>query len=125
MVGRERVGRDRGQAAVELALALPVVVAVTLGLVQVLAVAADQLAVELAAREGARAAAVAADPSAAAANAARAAVPLDPLGVSATTAAGRVTVTVTYTSRTDVPLIGALIGDVELRADVTMAVEPP
>jgi hypothetical protein len=105
MVGRERVGRDRGQAAVELALALPVVVAVTLGLVQVLAVAADQLAVELAAR--------------------RAAVPLDPLGVSATTAAGRVTVTVTYTSRTDVPLIGALIGDVELRADVTMAVEPP
>ena len=121
----DRPGRDAGQAAVELALALPVVVALTLGLVQVLAVAADQLAVELAAREGARAAAVAADPSAAAADAASAAVPLDPLGVSAVTGAGRVTVTVTYTSRTDVPLIGGLIGDVELRADVTMALEPP
>jgi Flp pilus assembly protein TadG len=121
----DRPGRDAGQAAVELALALPIVVALTLGLVQVLAVAADQLAVELAAREGARAAAVAADPSAAAADAAGAAVPLDPLGVSAVTGAGRVTVTVTYTSRTDVPLIGGLIGDVELRADVTMALEPP
>jgi Flp pilus assembly protein TadG len=121
----DRPRRDAGQAAVELALALPVVVALTLGLVQVLAVAADQLAVELAAREGARAAAVAADPSAAAADAASAAVPLDPLGVSAVTGAGRVTVTVTYTSRTDVPLIGGLIGDVELRADVTMALEPP
>ena len=121
----DRRGRDGGQAAVELALALPVVVTLTLGLVQVLAVAADQLAVELAAREGARAAAVAADPSGAAADAASAAVPLDPLGVAAVTAAGRVTVTVTYTSRTDVPLIGGLIGDVELRADVTMAREPP
>ena len=121
----DRRGRDGGQAAVELALALPVVVTLTLGLVQVLAVAADQLAVELAAREGARAAAVAADPSGAAADAASAAVPLDPLGVAAVTAAGRVTVTVTYTSRTDVPLIGGLIGDVELRADVTMAIEPP
>jgi hypothetical protein len=120
-----RLGRDAGQAAVELALALPVVVALALGLVQVLAVAADQLAVELAAREGARAAAVAADPAGAAAHAARTAVPLDPLEVSAATGGGRVTVTVTYTSRTDLPLIGGLIGDVELRANVTMARELP
>lgn len=117
--------RDRGQAAVELALALPVVVLVTLAVVQVLVVVGDQIAVELAAREGARAAAVAADPGVAAGGAARAAVALDPLDVSAATAADRVTVTVAYTSRTDIPLIGRLVGDVPLRASVTMLREPP
>ena len=116
---------DRGQAAVELALALPVVVLVTLAVVQVLVVVGDQVAVELAAREGARAAAVAADPGAAAAGAARAAVALDPLEVVAAAGAEQVTVTVSYTSRTDVPLIGRLVGDVAVRASVTMAREPP
>ena len=36
-----------------------------------------------------------------------------------------VTVTVTYLEPTDVPLIGALLPDVEVSATVTMAVEPP
>lgn len=122
----EPTGRgDSGQAAVELALALPLVVVVALGVVQVLAVAADQVAVELAAREGARAAAVAADPGAAAVAAARAAVALDPLDVRASTDASHVTVTATFTSPTDVPLIGRLIGDVDVQASVTMAREPP
>jgi len=55
-----------GQAAVELALALPVVVLLLLGMLQVALVGRDQLAIELAAREAARAAAVSADPAAAA-----------------------------------------------------------
>ena len=36
-----------------------------------------------------------------------------------------VTATVRYTSVTDVAMIGRLVGDVALRASVTMAVEPP
>ena len=35
------------------------------------------------------------------------------------------TVTVTHPSSTDVAMVGRLIGDVELRATVTMALEPP
>ncbi|MGA1052784.1 MAG: TadE family protein, partial [Ilumatobacteraceae bacterium] len=57
---------DRGQATVEFALVLPVAALLVLGIVQVVAVARDQLTVEYAAREAARAAAVAADPAAAA-----------------------------------------------------------
>ena len=55
---------DAGQAAVELALLLPVVVVLVLGVLQVALVGRDQLALELAAREAARAAAVSADPAA-------------------------------------------------------------
>ena len=47
---------DRGQATVEFALALPFVVMLLLGVVQVVVVVRDQLAVGLAAREAARAA---------------------------------------------------------------------
>ncbi len=47
----------RGQAAVELALTMPIVVIFVLGVFQVALVARDQLAIELAAREAARAAA--------------------------------------------------------------------
>ncbi|MGI9032070.1 MAG: TadE/TadG family type IV pilus assembly protein, partial [Ilumatobacteraceae bacterium] len=68
---RARARGAGGQAAVELALVLPVVVVFLLGLLQVALVARDQLAVELAAREGARAALVSAQPGAAATGAAR------------------------------------------------------
>ena len=104
--------RDRGQAAVELALALPVVVTIVLGVVQVVAVVGDRLAVELAAREGARAAA---DRS----------TGLAPLDVRTSATSGRVTVTVRYRSRTDVPLVGGFIGDVVVEASASMVREPP
>jgi Flp pilus assembly protein TadG len=119
------VTRDRGQATVEFALALPLVAVLVLGIVQLVVVARDQLAVELAAREGARAAAVAAAPAAAATQAATAAVGLDRLDVSVTEHADRVTVTVRHRTATDVPLIGVVIGDVEVSATVTMQREPP
>lgn len=114
---------DSGQAAVELALALPLVVLAVLGVIQVLAVAADQLTIELAAREAARAASVSPDPAAAAARAAAAAA--GSFTVATSTGVDRVTVTVTSVNHTDVPLIGRMIGDVELRAEVTMQREPP
>jgi Flp pilus assembly protein TadG len=116
---------DAGQAAVELALALPVVVVLLLGMLQVALVGRDQLAIELAAREAARAAAVSGDPRSAASLAAERVTRLRPLGVAVTVGSDTVTVTVTHASATDVALVGRLIGDVELRAAVTMALEPP
>ena len=118
------VRRDRGQATVEFALALPLVALLVLGVVQLVVVARDQLAVELAAREGARAAAVAAAPESAASTAAER-VGLAPIDVSVSESDGHVTVTVRHRSATDVPLIGLAIGDVEVAATVTMRREPP
>jgi Flp pilus assembly protein TadG len=116
--------RDRGQATVELALSLPVLCVLLLGVVQVAVVARDRLAVQLAAREAARAAALSPAPGVAAA-AARAAVALTPLQVQIDEHDGMVTATVRYTDPTDVPLVGALLPDLDVVASVTMAVEPP
>ncbi len=116
--------RDPGQATVELALALPLVCLLIFGIVQVAVVGRDQLAVQLAAREAARAAAASADLGVGS-TAAHRAVALRPLTVEISENGGTVTATVTYTDHTDVPLIGALLPDVVLSATVTMAVEPP
>ena len=112
-------GRDAttGQAAVELALALPVVVVLLLGMLQVALVGRDQLAVELAAREAARAAAVSADPATAARLAADRVTALRPLAVAVSVGGDTVTVTVSHPSATDVALIGRLIADVDAAGD--------
>jgi hypothetical protein len=125
MIARAASGDD-GQAAVELALALPVVFIVVLAVVQVVVIARDQLAVVHAAREGARAAAVAADPASEAGRAARAAAGLDEdrLTVAATESGDLVHVVVRYRAPTDVALVGALVGDVTVTAEATMRVEP-
>lgn len=119
------MSRDRGQATLEFALALPLVVILLLGVVQLVVVARDQLAVELAAREGARAAVVAADPVGAATTAAEAAVGLDELDVSVSEQSDRVTVLVRHRTPAKVPLVGLLVGEVEVTASVTMQREPP
>ncbi|NND76331.1 MAG: pilus assembly protein [Ilumatobacter sp.] len=116
--------RDAGQATVEFALTLPIVIIVALGLLQVGIAIRNELAVELAAREGARAAAVSTDPGGAASAAARRAVAL-PIGVAATEGGGTVTVTVTYIDPTDVAIIGRFIGPSTHTATITMAIEPP
>jgi Flp pilus assembly protein TadG len=120
--------RDRGQAVVELALALPVVFLLLLGVVQVALVVRDQLLVQHAAREGARAAAVSAAPGTAASAAARRVLAPARLGseaVAASTGATTVRVTVRAVTHTDVPLVGALIGDVAHEATAEMVLEPP
>ena len=117
--------RDSGQATVELALALPLVCFLLFGIVQVAVLGRDQLAVQLAAREAARAAAASGDPTSAGSTAAHRAVALRPLIVEMSETAHTVTATVRYTDHTDVPLIGALLPDVVLTASVTMAIEPP
>lgn len=119
--------REGGQAAVEVALLLPVLVVLALAAVQVGLVVRAQVLVTHAAREAARAAAVDADP-AAPGRAARAASPLDPehllVAVDGRDAAGsRARVVVTYGLATDVPLVGRLLPDLTLRASATMRVE--
>ncbi len=120
-------GGERGQAAVEVALVLPLVAALLLVLVQIGLVVRAQVLVTHAAREAARAAAVDAEAGAGPA-AAAASSTLDPerLSVTVSGRAGtgsRVLVEVAYDVPTDVPLVGGLLGDVELSARATMRVE--
>lgn len=126
-VGRldSRAGDDRGQAAVELALAMPLVVVFVLGVLQVALVARDQLALELAAREAARAASVSADPARAAGAAANRVTELSPLDVAVSVTGNVVRVTVTYTNPTDVAIVGTAIPPASLEATAAMAWEPP
>jgi Flp pilus assembly protein TadG len=116
---------DRGQAAVELALCLPLLFMFLLGLVQLVVIVRDQLAVQLAAREAARAAAVTGSSDVSAQRAATRAIALTPLTVVTRLSADTVTVTVTHLTHTDVPLIGALLPDITVTAEATMALEPP
>ena len=114
---------DAGQAAVELVLVLPLVLVVTLGALQVALVARDQVLVLHAAREGARQAAVSADDGAVRRVAAGAtALRGQRLAIRTErrTRPGAVSVTATYDAPTDVPLVGPLVGDVELEGTVTM-----
>jgi len=96
-----------------------------LGIVQLVVIVRDQLAVQFAAREAARAAAVAAPSGTSAHAAAARAVTLRPLNVSTSSSAVTVTVTVSHVTHTDVPMIGALLPDITVTADATMALEPP
>jgi Flp pilus assembly protein TadG len=128
MTARRR-GRDRGQASVELALLLPVVVLLLLAVLQVGLVARDVVLVTHASREAARAAAADATLGAPLA-AARASSGLDPdrlsVRVSGRGKAGsRVRVEVAYRSPTAVPIIGALLGDRTITSSATMRVEGP
>ena len=110
---------------VELALALPLVCLLLCGIVQVSVIGRDQLAVQLAAREAARAAAISSDAAGAGTAAALRAVALRPLDVSISESNGVVTATVRYTDNTEVPLVGVLLPGVTLSASVTMQIEPP
>ena len=113
--------RQRGQATVELALALPFVMAALLLVVQVGIVVRAQLLVVHAAREAARAAAVGDDPPAVV-GLARAGTTVE-LSATGTAPGSRVTAVVSHRLQTDVPLVGALVPDVLLRGEATMRVE--
>jgi Flp pilus assembly protein TadG len=124
---RARRRGEAGQAAVELALCLPLLAAIGLALLQVGLVVRDQVVLTHAAREAAREAAVSAAPGAAR-RAALAGARLDPdrlvVDVGDRGRPGqRVTVTVRYAAPTELPLVGALVGDVHLSATVSMRVE--
>jgi len=115
--------RERGQATVEFALVLPLIVFGLLAILQVGLVARDQVAVVHAAREAARAASV--DPDAGRATSAARRVLADAnVHVGSRPAVGQpITVDVTYHDRTDVPLVGAVFPDLDLHARAVMRVE--
>lgn len=111
-----RVREDQGQATVELALVLPIVVLLLAGVVWIGNLMATQVRLEHAAREGARAGAV--DPVSAVAQAAEAVRRIDPEFATATTVGSefvRVDVAVDVAG---VPIIG--VGQRTLTADVSM-----
>lgn len=112
---------------VEFALTLPLAVLILLAIVQVGLVVRDQILVVHAAREAARAAAVDPEP-AAARRAAAGSSGLDEgriqVAISGRGAPGStLTVVIRYSAPTEVPLIGALLPDVALRAVAAMRVE--
>lgn len=113
----------RGQATVELALVLPLVVFCLLAVLQVGLVVRDHVAVVHAAREAARAASVDRDPSRAVRAARRVLAGAD-VEVGARPGVGEpIAVRVSYTSRTNLPLVGALFPDPALSARAVMRVE--
>jgi len=118
---------QRGQAAVELALVLPLLAVLALALVQVGLVVRDQVRVTFGAREGARQAAVE-DDEGAVRRAVTASTRLggDRLEIDVGDRGepgSRVTVRVAYRAPTDLPLVGRLVGDVHLAGVATMRVE--
>lgn len=123
-----RTSGERGQSTVELVLVLPVVVMAMLAVVQIGLVAHQYLVVWHAARESARAAAVAPDQQTARTAALAAGTALDPARLTVALEGGTstgelITSSLTYRAATDVPVVGRLVGDVTLRAEVTMRVE--
>lgn len=119
-------GPERGSAAVEFALVLPLVLVLVLGMVQVGIFARDRLLVEAAARAGARTAAVVDDPAAvrAAALAAAPALRDVDLALEVVRAGGRgdpVSVRITYVDAVRVPFLSWLIPDGVTMTSTTVA----
>lgn len=130
--GHHRAAGDHGQATVELAVVLPLVALLLVLVLQVGLVLRDQVLVVHAAREAARAAVVAearGDRAAAAVEGAErsGSFPAGQARVSTQLLEGgtRLRATVRHTNRTDLPLVGALLPDVQLSASATMRVEQP
>lgn len=120
---------ERGQSTVELALCLPIVAIILAAVVQIGMVAVDSVKVWHAAREGARVAAV--DPGQEAIRRAAESAGLRPLELSVEPEAlyrrqgEPVTVTVSYSPSSRVPVIGSLFEGLELDARASMRIEQP
>lgn len=124
-----RLRRERGQATVELVLALPILAVVIMAFVEAAMLGADQVRVSHAAREGARMAAVDPDVSAVEGAVEASGLPGAEVEVTPATAerrlGGPVTVSVKYQPRAHMPLIGNLFTLLTLHAEATMRVEQP
>jgi Flp pilus assembly protein TadG len=114
---------DRGQATVELALVLPVLVLFLLALVQTALVARDELLVQDAAHAAAREASVDAGPVRIADAARRTLGGVDVDVHRSGRVGDEVKVVVHYRDHTNLPLVGPLFPDLVLRASATMRAE--
>jgi len=119
---------DRGQATVEFVVVVPVLILLMLAVVQLTVIGLDQMMVWHAARQAGRQAAVTPDP----ALVTRAAIDASPgldgqrlqVELSGGTRSGDlVRVELIYQAATDVPLVGVLIDDQPLNAEVVFRVE--
>jgi hypothetical protein len=118
--------RERGQATVELALALPVVVLFVLFVIQVALVVRDQILVLEAARSAAREAAVDSNLGRVSDAAQTDGLVRERLDISMRgrgAAGSQVRVELRYRELTDVPLVGPLLPSRDLHAAATMRVE--
>ena len=122
--GRVEQLNQRGQSTAELALLLPVLAMLMLALIQIGLLVRVRVMVTHAAREAVREAAVGGDDDDVR-RAAAAAADLDPgrIGVGVSRAGERVTVNIRYHDPTDVPIVGALLGDARFEAQATMRLE--
>ena len=114
--------RDRGQAVVEFALTLPLVVLTICLVVEVGAITIDQIRLVHLCRDATRAASVSADPVSVAREAV-ATSDADDTEVVVTIEDDVVTVSLSRIHRPEVPLIGALLPDVMLYEQLSMHTE--
>jgi len=122
---RSRARSDRGQATVELALVLPLVFGLLVLVFQIALVARDEVLVVHAARDAAREATVTHDATRVV-SAGRRNLPGAVVRIVRRGRVGEpVEVAITYVSRTDLPLIGALLPDLTLHERSVMRVEMP
>lgn len=123
------ISNERGQSTVELALCLPLVVIILAALVQVGLLAIDNVKLWHAAREAARVAAVDSDH----AEISRAAERSGLQGLDIEVEPGDlyrrqgepVTVHVSYSPSTRIPVIGSLFDELVMEADASMRIEQP
>ncbi len=116
-------GDERGQATVEFALVLPLIVVLALAIAQIGAIVRNQLMVIHAAREAARAVSV--DGGADVDAVVLGSTDLDPARTSIDVVGPDKTVTVTVTADVPVavPIVSWAVGEVTVEASVTMVVE--
>ena len=129
-IGRQAApANDRGQATLEAALAMPIVLLALLLIVQVGIVVRDALALAEAAREGARAMSVTASDDDARSAVRRAAGPLDAgrIGVAISSAQMRgdaATVDLSYVEELRIPIVSKILAlHLPLKAQATMRLE--
>jgi len=115
--------RDSGQATVELALCLPVVTIIVLVMTQLCVIGIHTVALVNTTRDVTRVAAIGVDPVTAARQAARR-LAADSVRVDVRVDDGWVTVRLTESVPTDLPIVGSWFGDIVVHQELTMMLEP-
>ncbi|MFZ9084835.1 MAG: TadE/TadG family type IV pilus assembly protein [Ilumatobacteraceae bacterium] len=114
---------DRGQATVEFALTIPVLVIALLGAIQVFVILVDRIHLVHVTRDAARAASVGDDPRSAAEMVINRSFPDREISLTVSMSDDVVTVEMVLSNPTDVPIIGRFLPEVELRESLSMLAE--
>jgi len=114
---------DRGQATVEFALTIPVLVIALLGAIQVFVILVDRIHLVHVTRDAVRAASVGDDPRSAAEMVIDRSFPDREISLTVSTSENVVTVEMVLSNPTDVPIIGRFLPEVELRESLSMLAE--